>query len=90
MRQITLENGLELEIDTRRLDDMALVDALAELQEGDALAVSKVSRLLMDGETRKKLYDQIREENSGRVPVAAFMASITEIFQLLGSDGKNS
>ena len=57
---------------------MELVDALVEM-ESNPLAVSKVVKLLMSDDERKRLYDHLRTEK-GNVPVAAVAEAITDIF----------
>ncbi len=74
------ESGFDYAIDEKDLDNMELVDALAETDDGDSLALSRVSLLLLGKEQRKRLYDFIRDE-SGRVPAAEFGKSLKEIFE---------
>ena len=62
---------------------------LEEMTEGDELSMSKVVRLMLGKENRKKLYDSIRHED-GRVPLEEVDKCITEIMMLLGEQGKNS
>lgn len=81
------KSGFECEITKDRLDNMELVDALAELDENE-LAVSRVCLLLLGKETRKRLYDHLRTED-GRVPTAALTAELSEIMAALGETGKN-
>ena len=89
MKKIVLENGLELEVNENSLNNMELLDALEEMTEGDELSMSKVVKLMLGKENRKKLYDSIRHKD-GRVPLEDVDKSITEIMMLLGEQGKNS
>lgn len=89
MKKIMLTNGLELEVNENSLNNMELLDALEEMTEGDELSMSKVVRLMLGKENRKKLYDSIRHED-GRVPLEEVDKCITEIMMLLGEQGKNS
>lgn len=87
--EVTYE-GLNLEIDKDVLDNMELVDALAEMQgDDDVLAVSKVAKMILGAENRKKLYEHLRTEK-GTVPVAKVAAAVHEIFRAMGEEGKNS
>lgn len=81
------KSGFECEVTKGRLDNMELVDALAELDENE-LAVSRVCLLLLGKETRKRLYDHLRTED-GRVPTASLTAELSEIMAALGETGKN-
>lgn len=83
-----IESGFEFEIDPEALDDMEMVDALAEAQEGDALKISIVIKKLLGEDQRKKLYDHLRTDD-GRVSVEACMDAIFEIIESLGDEGKN-
>lgn len=89
MKQIELTNGFKMELDDNVMDNMELVDALAEADGEDTLAVSKIARMILGKEKRKQLYDYLRTED-GRVPVEAVSNSIKEIFDSFGDKGKNS
>lgn len=89
MKKIVLENGLELDVNESALNNMELFDALAEMTEGNALALSNVVKLMLGNDNRKKLYDYIRKED-GTVPLEQVDKCITEILNNLGEQGKNS
>ena len=89
MKKIVLENGLELEVNEQCLNNMELLDALEEMTDGNELAISKVVKLMLGKENRKKLYDHIRDKD-GRVPLEIIDKCLTEIMLLLGDKGKNS
>lgn len=88
MKKITLENGLTLELDEKVMDNMELVDTLAEAADEDPLAVSRMVKLILGTEGRKKLYKSLRTED-GRVPVAKVSDAVKEIFEAFGEKGKN-
>ena len=81
-------SGFEFELDATVLDNMELVDALAEAENDNPIAVSNVCLLLLGKGTRKRLYDHLRNED-GRVPVEAVAKNIAEIFAGIGEQGKN-
>jgi len=88
MLKIELSNGFKFDFDETVLDNMELVDALAEC-ENNELAIIPVCNLLLGKDTKKKLYDHLRDEN-GRVPIQAVMDSLMEILEeKAGKDGKN-
>lgn len=81
--------GLELEIDKAVIDNMELVDALAEMKDDDdVMSISRVSKMIF-GTHRKKLYDHLRTEK-GTVPVEKVSDAIQTTFRALGDSGKNS
>ena len=86
-KEITMKAGLVLELDVKVMDNMELVDTLAEASEEDPLAVSKMVRLIL-GNEKRKLYDSLRTED-GRVPVEAVSNALKEIFESFGEKGKN-
>lgn len=88
MKNIKLSSGLELEMDEKVMDNMELVDTLAEAADEDPLAVSRMVKLVLGAENRKKLYDHLRTED-GRVPVAQVSDALKEIFEAFGEKGKN-
>lgn len=79
--------GFGYEIPEETLDNMELVDAIAELDE-NPLMVSQVTALLLGKEQRKKLYDHVRAED-GRVPSEALSKEVAEIFESIGAESKN-
>ncbi len=78
--------GFEFSIDEKLLDNMELVDAIAEVDE-NPLAISNIITLLLDGQ-KKALYDHVRTED-GRVPVVAMTNEIMDILEAGGKAGKN-
>ena len=88
MKEITLKNGLKLELDEKTMDNMELVDVLADAADDDPLAVSRMGKLILGKEKRKMLYDSLRSED-GRVPVEAVSNAIKEIFEAFGEKAKN-
>ena len=79
--------GFEFGIEDERLDDMELVDILAEIDE-NPLLMPKLCKMLLGEEQKKRLYDHLRSED-GRVPIEATTNAIQEIFNSPG-DLKNS
>ena len=57
------KNGFAFEIKDERADNMELIDALADIDDGNLLAVSKVLTLLLGPEQKKKMYDFVRTED---------------------------
>ena len=79
--------GFEFDIEDERLDDMELVDIMAEIDE-NPLLMPKLCKMLLGEEQKKRLYDHLRIED-GRVPIEATTNAIQEIFNSPG-DLKNS
>ena len=72
------KNGFLFEITDERTDNMELIDALADLDDGNPLAVSKVLTLLLGPEQKKKMYDFVRTED-GIVSAQTVSEMIVEI-----------
>ena len=85
---ITTKSGFCCEIDPEVLNNMELVDALAEVQNGNSLAYPTVCLLILGKETRTSLYNHLRNE-AGRVPPADVDRELTEIMNALGQPAKN-
>ena len=79
--------GFEFDIEDERLDDMELVDIMAEIDE-NPLLMARLCKMLLGDEQKKRLYDHLRNEE-GRVPIEATTNAIQEIFNSPG-DLKNS
>lgn len=86
--EITTKSGFTCEIDPEALQSMELVDALAELEAGNALAISRACLLILGKANRTKLYANLRNEK-GLVPPDAVDRELTEIMQALGKPAKN-
>lgn len=80
--------GFAFKIPRERLDNMELLDALAEADNGNVLAVSNAVTLLLGAGQKKALYDHLRTK-AGNVPVAAVIAAVREILSG-GVQEKNS
>ena len=80
--------GFDFEIDEKRLDDMEFLDALSEVDE-NPLKFSKVVKIMLGEEQKKRLYDHLRADD-GRVPVDAANAAIIEIMEYSKDETKNS
>ena len=82
------KSGFEFEIAENVMDNMELVDILADDDTDMVYRVSKIARLVLGKEQKQRLYDHHREDD-GRVPVEAVYEDISEIFQSF-KQGKNS
>lgn len=72
------KNGFAFEITDEIADNMELIDALADIDDGNLLAVSKVLTLLLGPEQKKKMYDFVRTED-GIVSAQTVSEMIVEI-----------
>lgn len=81
-------SGFQFEVEENALDNMELVDALAEADGDSPMAVSKVVLMLLGKEQRQKLYDHLRAED-GRVPVVAVSEAMEDVLKAFGGKGKN-
>lgn len=79
-------NGFEFEVDERLLDDMELIDDIAEV-ETDGTKVSKIVLTVLGKEQRKRLYDHIRKD--GHVSAQEVIQTVFDIIGQLGPEGKN-
>lgn len=83
------KSGFTFELDENVMDNMELVDILAEANEESPFAVSKIAALILGTEQKKRLYDYHRTDD-GRVPVKAVYDDIGEMFLAFGQSGKKS
>lgn len=80
-------SGFAFALDEKVLDNMELVDALAESQD-DPTSISRACLLLLGKKLRGQLYDHLRTPD-GRVPLEDVSREIVEIFKAFGKQGKN-
>ena len=81
-----LENGFEYQVEYTAVNNMELVDAIAEVEE-NPVAISKVVKLLLGNDQRMALYDYLRTKD-GNVPIDAVNKAVIEIFNS-SQQGKN-
>ena len=80
--------GFEFTVCQEALDDMEMIDAIAETIDDNPVAFSTVCTKLLGKEQKKALYNHLRKD--GKVPVSAVSNAIAEIFNAMGETGKNS
>lgn len=73
------KTGFSFSIDVENVQNMELLDAIAEV-DTDPRQVPRVLLLLLGKEQKKKLYDHCRDE-SGRVPFPKVEAEVIDIFE---------
>lgn len=83
------KTGFAFSVDENAMNDMELVDVLADKEIDDAFRMSYILKRLLPADQRKQLYDHVRTD-AGRVPVDAVVAEIEDIFAAMGDAGKNS
>lgn len=77
----TTSGGFAFEIAEEALDDMELLDALVELENGSLEAVSVIGERLLGKRQRRAFYEHLRDPETGRVAVAAATGGILEILK---------
>ena len=82
------KTGFAFSVDENCMNDMELVDILADDSTDEAFRMSKLLKKLLPGQQRNALYDHVRV--NGRVPVDAIVAEVGDIFAAMGNPGKNS
>ena len=83
MKGVT-KTGFEIEIDDAKIDDIRVVDALVDIEEGDLGGVSKAIRLLFTPEQKKSFYDHLQKEyGSMKIEITA-----KEFFELINNGGE--
>lgn len=82
------KTGFKFSVDKNCMNDMELVDVLADTSMDDAFRMSHVIKKLLPMDQRAALYDHVRVD--GRVPVDAVVAAVEDIFAAIGNDAKNS
>ena len=81
------KSGFEYQVEKSKLDNMELLDEIAEVDR-NPLAISRVVMLLLGQDQRKRLYEHCRTPD-GNVPIKAVTDEVVEIFQGSGAQGKN-
>lgn len=88
----TLSNGFKFSISEKHLDDMELLEALAEADQGDVLKFSVVLNKMLGENQKQKFYESLRDKKSGIVSVTKVADALVEMIELAGKkedEGKN-
>lgn len=82
MKHIKTATGFECDVDENVMNDMEVVDALADLQSGkNPMAYSVFTRKIL-GKNKEALYEHLRTDD-GRVPMDAIGNEIADIITSL-------
>jgi hypothetical protein len=81
------KTGFQFSVDENCMNDMELVDILADVSVDEAFRMSALVKRLLPNDQRKALYDHVRV--NGRVPVDAIIMEVESIFDAMGIAGKN-
>lgn len=83
MREGKTKNGFEFSIDENQLDNMELIDLLAQVDGGNLAAMPRAAEMMLGKDQKDRLYEHIRTEH-GNVPIEPFMETMVEIMNLIG------
>lgn len=75
----TTSSGFEYEIENDALDDMELLDALVEMDEGAVTSYRYAIKALLGEDQRKALYEHVRNKKTGRVSAKAVFKEFGEV-----------
>lgn len=84
MKQVVTPSGFSCEIDENVLDDMAVLDLICDIEDGNILAYRKLIEKIITKEQKQELYKHLETED-GRVPIGALSNEVTEIMKALNA-----
>ena len=88
---ITTDSGFTCSIDTSAMDDMRIMDALIDLQNGTRMeqivALRTILERLLGKDQKDALYEHL-EAKTGRAGTIAVQAELLDIFNKIGEAGK--
>jgi hypothetical protein len=71
--------GFVYKIDDDVLDDMELLDALIDMDNGDMSSYRYAIKALLGEEQRKALYEHVRDKKTGRVSAKKVFEAFAEV-----------
>ena len=83
MKTIKTSSGFEAEVNENAVDDLAFLDLIVALDEGDPRALRGMISTLLSEEDGKRLMEHVRTKD-GRTPVSALNAELTDIIKAIG------
>lgn len=69
--------GVKVTLDPDMFDDIVFLDHLDQMDQGNGLRIASVLRSLA-GDQYQKVVDALKDEDTGRVPIEAASAFVTE------------
>lgn len=84
----TTASGFAYEVEKAAMNDMELVELLADGGENNPMTYPKMTEMIFGKEQKQRLYEHLRDEK-GRVPVDGVMDALKDVFTAFGSAGKN-
>lgn len=91
MVQITTDSGYVCSINREAMDDMRIMDALIDLQNGTKMEQVTALRTIIDrmlGEKQKELLYKHLEDKEGRAGMGMIQRELLDIFTKIGKTGK--
>lgn len=73
------KSGFKFAISDDALDDMELLDALSDMDEGKVASYKYAISALLGEEQRKALYEHVRDKKTGRVSAKKVFTAFAEI-----------
>lgn len=78
----TTKSGFNFAIDKEVLDDMELIEMLADEANGDITLLPAICESVLGEKQKKTLYEHVREKN-GKVKISVIEKELVEMFKLL-------
>lgn len=85
MKAGTTKSGFKYTMDPTTLQDMRVLDSLADVIDPDApeirkiVGMSKLTEMILGADQKKALYEHISSQHDGKVPPAALEVELTEM-----------
>ena len=81
--------GFKYSLDEDDLDDMELLEVLADVNDGDVMKTPKLLEMMLGEEQKKNIYNHCRSKK-GKVPTKALTNELNDIFKSASDSLKNS
>lgn len=81
-------SGFNFTLDPEDMNDMRVIEALAEVEKGNVLYVIDLIKLMLGEKQKEALYKHVSNKE-GKVSPELCMAEIKEIFEKAGNEVKN-
>lgn len=81
-------SGFNFTLDPEDMNDMRVIEALAEVEKGNVLYVIDLIKLMLGEKQKEALYKHVANKE-GKVSPELCMAEIKEIFEKAGNEVKN-
>lgn len=80
MKQVKTSSGFEAAVNNEAMDDLAVIDLIDKIEEGDVRAYVDLAHIMLSDEDYERLTEHIKTED-GRKPISKLVVEVTDLMK---------